>query len=57
MDNYINSVSQMYSQTSSDFEAIANIKKGNSEKEQLKRAASEFEAIFTAKMLNELDKY
>ena len=57
MDNYIENIGSSYYSTSSDFAAIENIKKGaKSEKEQLQRVASEFESIFVAKMLNELDK-
>ena len=57
MDNYIKNIGSSYYSTSSDFAAIENIKKGaKSEKEQLQRVASEFESIFVAKMLNELDK-
>ena len=44
-------------QTSSDFAQIEQIRKGaKTEKEQLKQVATEFESIFVAKMLNELDK-
>jgi len=57
MNNYIGNIGQSYMSTSSDFAAIENIKKGTkSEREQLKRVATEFESIFVAKMLNELDK-
>jgi len=57
MNNFIGNVGQSYYSTSSDFSAIENIKKGTkSEKEQLKRVSTEFESIFIAKMLNELDK-
>ena len=57
MDNYIENIGSSYYSTSSDFSAIENIKKGaKSEKEQLQRVASEFESIFVAKILNELDK-
>ena len=57
MNNYIGNIGQSYMQTSSDFQAIADIKKGaKSEREQLKKVAKEFESIFTAKLLNEMDK-
>ena len=57
MDNYVENIGQSYYSTSSDFAAIDNIKKGaKSEKEQLQRVSTEFESIFVAKMLNELDK-
>lgn len=57
MQNYIGNIGQSYYSTSSDFAAIENIKKGSkTEKEQLKEVASEFESIFIAKMLNEMDK-
>lgn len=57
MENYVENIGQSYYSTSSDFAAIENIKKGaKSEKEQLKRVSTEFESIFVAKMLNELDK-
>ena len=57
MQNYIGNIGQSYYSTSSDFAAIDNIKKGaKSEKEQLKRVSTEFESIFVAKMLNEMDK-
>lgn len=57
MENYVENIGQSYYSTSSDFAAIENIKKGaKTEREQLKRVSSEFESIFVAKMLNELDK-
>ena len=57
MNNYVNGISQAYMQNSSDLTAIENIKgSSKSEKEQLQKVASEFESIFVAKMLNELDK-
>ena len=57
MQNYIGNIGNSYYSTSSDFAAIENIKKGTkSEREQLKRVSTEFESIFVAKMLNELDK-
>jgi len=57
MDNYVENIGSSYYSTSSDFAAIENIKKGaKSEKEQLKRVSTEFESIFVAKMLNEMDK-
>ena len=57
MNNYVNSIGSMHIQNSSDLAAIENIKSsGKSEKEQLKKVASEFESIFIAKMLTEMDK-
>ena len=57
MDNYVENIGSSYYSTSSDFAAIENIKKGaKTEKEQLMRVAKEFESIFVAKMLNEMDK-
>ena len=57
MNNYVNGISQTYMQNSSDLTAIENIKgSSKTEKEQLQKVASEFESIFVAKMLNELDK-
>ena len=57
MNNYVNGISQAYMQNSSDLTAIENIKgSSKTEKEQLQKVASEFESIFVAKMLNELDK-
>ena len=57
MNNFIGNIGQSYYSTSSDFAAIENIKRNSlSEREQLKEVASEFESIFIAKMLNELDK-
>ena len=57
MENFIGNIGSSYYSTSSDFAAIENIKKGaKSEKEQLKRVSTEFESIFVAKMLNEMDK-
>ena len=57
MNNYISSMGSAYMSNSSDLAAIENIK-GNSksEKEQLKKVANEFESIFVAKMLTEMDK-
>lgn len=56
-DNYISNVGGAYMQNSSDLAAIANIKgSSKSEKEQLKKVAGEFESIFIAKMLTEMDK-
>ena len=52
MNNYIGSIGNAYMTNSSDLSAIENIK-GNSksEKEQLKKVASEFESIFVSKMM------
>ena len=57
MNNYIGSIGNTYMSNSSDLSAIENIK-GNSksEKEQLKKVASEFESIFVSKMMMEMDK-
>lgn len=57
MNNYVNSIGSAYLSNSSDLSAIENIK-GNSksEKEQLQKVANEFESIFVAKMLTEMDK-
>lgn len=57
MNNYVGNIGTSYMQNSSDLAEIENIKRGaKSEKEQLKKVAVEFESIFVAKMLNELDK-
>ncbi len=57
MNNYIGSIGNAYMSNSSDLTAIENIKSGaKSEKEQLKKVATEFESIFVAKMLTEMDK-
>ena len=57
MENYIGNIGSSYMQNSSDLAEIENIKRGSkSQKEQLKRVSQEFESIFVAKMLNELDK-
>lgn len=57
MNNYIGPIGNAYMANSSDLSAIENIK-GNSksEKEQLKKVASEFESIFVSKMMMEMDK-
>ena len=57
MNNYVGSIGNAYMSNSSDLSAIENIK-GNSksEKEQLKKVASEFESIFVSKMMMEMDK-
>ena len=57
MNNYIGSIGNAYMSNSSDLSAIESIK-GNSksEKEQLKKVASEFESIFVSKMMMEMDK-
>ena len=57
MDNYVSSIGSNYLQNSSDLSEIEAIKRGSkSKKEQLQKVATEFESIFVAKMLNELDK-
>ncbi len=57
MENYIGNIGSSYMQNSSDLAEIENIKRGSkSQKEQLKKVSQEFESIFVAKMLNELDK-
>ena len=57
MNNYVGNIGTSYMQNSSDLAEIQNIKKGaKSEKEQLKKVATEFESIFVAKMLNEMEK-
>ena len=57
MNNYIGSIGNAYMSNSSDLSAIENIKgSSKSEKEQLKKVATEFESIFVAKMLTEMDK-
>ena len=57
MNNYIGNIGSSYMQNSSDLEQIANIKRGTkSEKEQLKKVATEFESIFVAKMLTTMEK-
>ena len=54
---YVENIGSSYMQNSSDLTQIEQIKRGTkSSKEQLKRVASEFESIFVAKMLNEMDK-
>ena len=57
MQNYVNSIGTSYVQNSSDLAEIERIKQGSkTEKEQLDKISKEFESIFVAKMLNELDK-
>lgn len=57
MNNYVGSIGTSYMQNSSDLAEIENIKRGSkSEKEELKKVAKEFESIFVAKMLNEMEK-
>ncbi len=57
MQNYVNSIGTSYVQNSSDLAEIERIKQSSkSEKEQLDKISKEFESIFVAKMLNELDK-
>ena len=54
---YIENIGSTYMQNSSDLSQIEQIKRGTkSSKEQLKKVSSEFESIFIAKMLNEMDK-
>lgn len=57
MQNYIGNIGSSYLSNSSDLAQIDNIKRNSkSQKEQLERVSKEFESIFVAKMLNELDK-
>ncbi len=57
MNNYIGSIGHNYIENSSDLAEIEKIKRGSkSQKEQLEKVSKEFESIFVAKMLNELDK-
>ena len=57
MNNYVNSIGGSYIQNSSDLAEIENIKRtSKTEKEQLEKVSKEFESIFVAKMLHELDK-
>ncbi len=57
MNNYLGSIGSAYMSNSSDLSAIENIKSSSkSEKEQLQKVANEFESIFIAKMLTEMDK-
>ncbi len=54
---YIENIGSAYMQNSSDLSQIEAIKRGTkSQKEQLKKVSTEFESIFIAKMLNEMDK-
>ena len=54
---YIENIGSAYLQNSSDLSEIESIKRGTkSQKEQLKKVSTEFESIFIAKMLNEMDK-
>ena len=54
---YVENIGSSYMQNSSDLTQIEQIKRGTkSSKEQLKKVSSEFESIFIAKMLNEMDK-
>ena len=54
---YIENIGSSYMQNSSDLSQIEQIKRGTkSSKEQLKKVSTEFESIFIAKMLNEMDK-
>ena len=53
----MSSIGSAYISNSSDLSAIENIKgSSKSEKEQLQKVANEFESIFVAKMLTEMDK-
>ena len=53
----IGAIGGSYAQNSSDLAEIENIKRGaKTEKEKLDKISKEFESIFVAKMLNELDK-
>ena len=57
MNNYVGSIGSSYMANSSDLAEIENIKRGSkSEKEQLKKVATEFESIFVAKMLTTMEK-
>ena len=57
MQNYVNSIGTSYLQNSSDLAEIERIKNGSkTKKEELDKVSKEFESIFVAKMLNELDK-
>lgn len=57
MQNYVNSIGTSYMQNSSDLAEIERIKQSSkSGKEQLEKVSKEFESIFVAKILNELDK-
>lgn len=54
---YVENIGSSYMQNSSDLAQIEQIKRGTkSQKEQLKKVATEFESIFVSKMLNEMDK-
>ena len=54
---YVENIGSSYMQNSSDLSELESIKRGTkSHKEQLKKVATEFESIFVAKMLNEMDK-
>ena len=54
---YVENIGSSYMQNSSDLSQIEQIKRGTkSSKEQLKKISSEFESIFIAKMMNEMDK-
>ncbi len=54
---YVENIGSAYLQNSSDLSEIEAIKRGTkSQKEQLKKVSREFESIFIAKMLNEMDK-
>lgn len=55
--SYVENIGSAYMQNSSDLSEIESIKRGSkSQKEQLKKVSVEFESIFVAKMLNEMDK-
>lgn len=57
MNNYIGPIGSAYMQNSTDLTEIENIKKNSkTQKEKLMATAQEFESIFIAKMITELDK-
>ena len=57
MNNYVGNIGSTFIQNSSDLNEIEAIKRGTkSQKEQLKKVATEFESIFIAKMMNEMEK-
>ncbi len=57
MNNYIAGIGHNYMENSSDLAEIENIKRNSkTQKEQLMKVSKEFESIFVAKMLNEMDK-
>ncbi|MDD3238278.1 MAG: hypothetical protein PHV37_09320 [Candidatus Gastranaerophilales bacterium] len=56
MVSQYNQVNMDTQPTSSEVQIFNQIKRCGSHKEQLKKTASEFEAVFVSKMLNLLDK-